>query len=123
MVDKMNDSIEVEISLTATREKRREEEEKGKDKDPIKPFPSTSQEVGINKMMEAIERLMERLTMDHSSPPINDEGKPKRDQDFRGPLPSPRNQIIPETPLQFELKDESYSESVSEEGPLCGEQT
>ena len=29
----------------------------------------------------------------------------------------------PEAPLQFELKEESNSKSVSEEGPLCVDQT
>ena len=106
----MNDSIEVEIKLIVVREKRREEEEKQKDKYPIQHFSPTSQEVGINRMMEAMERLMERLTMNHIPPPIKYQGQQKLDQDFRGPLPSPRNQIILETPLQFELKDDSDSE-------------
>ena len=70
-------------------------------------------------MMESMEKLMESLTMDHNPPPIKYQGKQKRDQDFRGPLPSPRNQIIPRTPLQFKLKEELDSQLVVEEGPLC----
>ena len=71
----MNDAIEVEINLTTDREKRREEEEKGKEKEPIQPFSSTSLEDWIDRVMEAMESLMERIIMDNNPPPIKNTGK------------------------------------------------
>ena len=69
----MNDAIEVEINLTTAREKMREEGEIRKDKEPTQPFSSNSQEARMDMMMETMEKVMERLTMDHNPPPIENQ--------------------------------------------------
>ena len=68
--DIMNDAIEVEINLTSAREKRRQEGEIRKDKDPTQPSSSNSQGARMDMIMETMENLMERPTMDHCPPPI-----------------------------------------------------
>ena len=75
----MNDAIEVEINLTAAREKGREEGEIRKNGDLTHPSPSNAPKAKTDMMMEAMERLMESLIVDHNSHPIIN-------QDFRGPL-------------------------------------
>ena len=70
----INDAIEVEINLTAAKEKRREEGDIRKDKDPEQPSSSISQEARMDIMMKMMEKLMERLTMDHIPPPIEKKG-------------------------------------------------
>ena len=77
----------------------------------------------MDMMMKTMGKLMERLTMENRPPPIENQEQQNRNQNFRRPLPPPRNQRIPKVPLQFELKEESDFDLMVEEGPLCIFQT
>ena len=92
----MNDVVEVEINLTAAIEKRREEGERRKEKDPPQLSSFKSHEAIMDTMMQTMEKLMERLTMDNRPPPKENQEQHNRNQNFRRPLPPPRNQRIPE---------------------------
>ena len=92
----INDATEVERKLTTAKEKRTEEGEIRKDKEPEKQSSSNSQEARMDTMMKSMENLMERLTMDNRPPLRESQEKHYRNQNFRRPLPPPRNQRIPE---------------------------
>ena len=75
----VNDSIEVEMNLTTAREKGREEEERRTSKDLTQLSPLNTLEIEMERMIEAMERLMERYIVSHNPPTMTN-------HDFREPL-------------------------------------
>ena len=89
------DAIEVEVNLPTSIKKkmdegdsRREEGYRRKYKDPEKPYSYNSQEVRMDMMMKAMEKLMERLSMDNRPPPREIQEQQNRNQNAR------RSQIL-----------------------------
>ena len=84
-----------------------------KDKEHEQPSSSNSPEASMQIMMKIIERLMERLTMDNRPPPRRNQEQQNRNQNFRRPLPPPKNQIIPE---DQQIRQQFLDNFVDEEG-------
>ena len=50
----------------------------------------------MDVMMKIMEKMMERLTMENITPPREEQEQQNGKQNFRRPLPPPRNQSMPE---------------------------
>ena len=74
----------------------REEGERRKEKEATQPSSSNSQEFKMEMMMKIMEKMMERLTMENRPPPREEQEQQNGNQNFRRPLPPPRNQRIHE---------------------------
>ena len=84
----MNDSKEVEIDMTVSREKGRGEG-RGKNEYHTQPSPSNAPKAKMERMIEAMERLLERFILNHIPPLM-------RNRDFKGTLCVEQARIAPE---------------------------
>lgn len=128
--DMKNDVMEVEVKLTSAMRKkrdecewRREEGDQRKGKEPEQPSMSYTQETNMDVMMNTMENLMERLTVDNRPPPKYHQEQQNRNQNVRRPQILQnrlRDQInIPEQLVRPPLKENyvrhNYDDQVEDE--------